>query len=237
LPSWTRSASTSICPCSTLPIPTRTINDFENLLYGEGSNGPVGIYGVLDEQGMQKPEWWLGYFSGTYVYPFIPEACSGQPPPTYPLTATVVNGELRVTGTVGGYSGFGIWLGQCIVDMSSYSGISFRMTGNAGPGPVVFRVFTNSNVEPNACLAGKGACDEATVGACAASAVNLSSVTLPAPATPGVFQIPWSAFTGGLPEPGVDPREVVQMSWDFYWAELTLPYEVDVIIDDVVLFD
>jgi hypothetical protein len=149
---------------------------------------------------MQKPEWWLGYFSGSYVYPTIPEPCSGQPTPMYPLTRTDTNGELRVTGTVGGASGFGIWLGQCIVDMSGYGGISFRIGGKASAfGGLVLRVFTNSNVEPNECLTGKGACDEATVGACAASAVSI-----------------------GLPETP---------------AELTLPYEVDVIIDDVVLFD
>jgi hypothetical protein len=218
--------------CSTVPIPTRTINDFENLLIGESSNGPVGIYGALDEQGAQKPEWWLGYFSGAYVYPTIPEPCSGQPRPMYPLTMNDMNGELRVTGGVHGISGFGIWLGQCVVDMSGYGGISFRMGGNLGTGQIVFSVFTNSNLEPDSCLVGKGACDVATVGACAAS-----SVTLTMPASPGVFRVPWSSFAGGVPESGVDPSEVVQLNWEFYWAAAPVPYQVDVIIDDVVLFD
>ena len=107
------------------------------------------------------------------------------------------------------------------------------MGGTADPfSRVVLRLFTNSNVEPDRCLVGKGACDEATVGACAASAV-----TLGVPAMPEAIRVPWSSFAGGLPESGVDPSEVTQLSLDFYWDELSVPYEVDVIIDDLVLFD
>src|SRR6185436_20405359 len=109
-----------------------TINEYEKLYFPEDDEPPIGILGILDETSMLKPEWWLGYFSGSYHYPMIPETCAAEPLPAYPLTRDETRGELHVTGTVGGPSGFGVWLGPCIIDMSKYGGISFTVGGNAG---------------------------------------------------------------------------------------------------------
>jgi hypothetical protein len=217
--------------CSTVPIPTSTINDFENLLI-DAAMPTTGIYGVNDATGMPKPEWWLGYFSGSFAYPIVPEACTGEPVPAYPLAHTDTDGVLRVTGTVGTYSGFGIWLGQCIVDMSAYSGISFRIGGNAGPGEVEFRVVTNANAPPVECLVGKGECADTATGGCSAAGVPLV-----VPETPEIVSVRFETLIGGSPEYDVNPAEVLQLTWAFAWGDATEPYDVDVTVDDVVLFD
>jgi hypothetical protein len=217
--------------CSTIPIPTNTINDFENLLVPP-ETPTAGIYGVNDAAGMPKPEWWLGYFSGSFAYPIVPEACAGEPVPSHPLASTDTDGVLHVTGTVGTYSGFGIWLGQCIVDMSAYSGIAFRIGGSAGPSGVAFRVHTNANTPPVDCHVGKGACQDAATGGC-----SPASTTFVVPETPEVVSVRFETLIGGSPEYAVNPAEVVQLTWTFPWGDGTLPYDVDVTVDDVVLFD
>jgi hypothetical protein len=217
--------------CATIPIPTPTINDFENLLV-DSTRPASGIYGVNDATGIPKPEWWLGYFSGSFAYPFVPEPCSGEPAPPYPITSTDVSGELRVTGTVGTYSGFGIWLGQCIVDMSAYSGISFRIGGAAGPDAVTFRVHTKANTVPTECLFGRGTCSGASTGSCSPAGFAFA-----VPETPEVVSVRFETLTGGSPAFMVDPAEVVQLTWSFAWGDGVTPYDVDVTLDDVVLFD
>src|SRR6185295_13717734 len=113
--------------------------------------------------------------------------CTGEATPTYPLTRTDATGELHVTGTVGTYSGFGVWLGQCVVDMSAYSGVSFLIGGETGSGMLKFSVHTKSNREPDMCLPGKGTCDVASAGACTPPSVAISI-----PATPTVVMVPWT---------------------------------------------
>ena len=216
--------------CSTTAIPTETINDFDNLLV-EPTTPSWGIYGANDAMGVPKPEWWLGYFSGSFAYPVVPERCSRDPVPEFPITRTDTSGELHVTGTVGTYSGFGVWFGPCVVDMSEYSGIAFRIGGSAGPGGVTFRVHTNTNTAPDSCFAGKGTCLGSSTGAC-----SPSGLALLVPETPEVVRVRFETLIGGSPEYLVDPAEVVQLTWAFPWGDGTLPYEVDVTVDDVVLF-
>jgi hypothetical protein len=133
---------------------------------------------------------------------------------------------------VGTYSGFGIWLGQCIVDMSAYSGISFRIGGTAGPGGISFRVHSSAHTPPNECLIGKGTCEESSTGGCRPAGIDLSL-----PATPEIVAVRFETLLDGLPVNRVDPAEVVQLSWTFAWGDGAIPYDVDVTLDDVVLFE
>jgi len=229
------SAGTNTCKacevtaCGTQTPPSNVINDFSNLLVA-AETPTFGIYGANDDAGMPKPEWWLGYFSGSFAYPGVPDACTGEATPMYTLTRTDVAGELHVTGTVGTYSGFGVWLGQCKIDMSASSGVSFRIGGSTGSGMVKFSVLTNTNLEPVMCLTGKGTCDVTTAGAC-----TPASVSLPIPTTPEVVTVDWAELTGGSPVATVDPAQVMQLQWDFDWADTMTPYEVDVTLDDVTM--
>jgi len=219
--------------CGTDAPPANIINDFENLLI-EPATPTFGIYNAADDMGMPilDPPWWEGYFAGTFAYPAIPEACEGLPDPMYPITRADASGELIVTGTVGTYSGFGIWLGQCMVDMSGSTGISFRIGGQTGSGMLKFSVQTNANQEPVMCLTGKGTCDLASAGACTPPSVMIS-----VPETPAVVTVTWDELTGGSPSASVNTSEVLQLQWDFEWAEMMTPYEVNVTVDDVMMVE
>jgi hypothetical protein len=215
--------------CTTTILPTRVINDFDDLYFPEGTEQPLGLFGVLDAAGMLKPEWWLGYFSGSYVYPTIPEACSGEPTPAYFLVRNESEGVFRVTGTVGGPSGFGVWVGPCIVDMSAGYGVMFQIGGRAGSGALEMTIGTSSTTDPGACQIGKGKC---TTDVCAPPRVRIDITESPAP-----ISLPWVAFSDGSPSPTVDPSEIVQLSWGFEWVDGMNPYAVDVTIDNVMLIE
>jgi hypothetical protein len=228
------SSGTGTCPectptqCTTLTPPTSTLNDFDNLYFAEDTNPPLGIFGILDDTGMMKPEWWLGYFSGSYNYPVVPQACTGEPTPPYPLAHDETGGALHVTGTVGGPSGFGVWFGPCIVDMSGYGGISFTIGGETGrSGTLELTVYTSSNLPPSECQIGRGKCVQ--------DACSPSGVLVPVSALPMVITLPWTAFSGGSPASAVDPAEITQLNWDFAWTSGMTPYDVDVTLDRVML--
>ena len=40
---------------------------------------------------------------------------------------------------------------------------------------------------------------------------------------------------GGSPVATVNSAEVIQLQWDFEWADTMTPYEVDVTLDDVMM--
>jgi hypothetical protein len=212
------------CP-TIMPPDDGIINNFENLFVDTNELPENGIYGANDEDGMVKMEWWLGYFSGAYAYPDASDPCATS---DYLLTRSLAGGELSVSGTVGTYSGFGTWMEQCHIDMSEYSGISFRIGGDAGPtGTVQLRAFTKTNSAEVECRPGRGTCTDATC--------TPSTYTVTVPSTPTVVTVSWSDFTAGAPSAGVDPAEIWQFQWDFDWADGTTPYPVDVTLDDVEL--
>jgi hypothetical protein len=229
------SSGSNTCPpctpvmCTTTILPTQIINDFEKLYFSEDTEQPFGIYGILDESGMQKSEWWLGYFSGSYVYPMIPESCSGELVPAYPLVRNEREGVLRVTGTVAGPSGFGVFLGPCVIDMSAGYGIMFIIGGRAGSGALKMAIGTSSTTSPDACQLGRGKC---ALDNCVPPSVNLDITESPA-----AIALPWGAFSDGSPSPAVDPHEVVLVRWDFEWADGMNPYTVDVTLDNVMLIE
>jgi hypothetical protein len=135
-----------------------------------------------------------------------------------------------VTGTVGTYSGFGTWLEQCHVDMSDFSGISFRIGGDPGPtGTLQLRAFTKTNSPEVECRPERGTCTEATC--------SPATYTVTVPSSPTVVTVTWADFTGGAPSAGVDPSEIWQFQWDFDWADGTTPFPVDVTLDDVMLVE
>jgi hypothetical protein len=214
--------------CPTIAAPADgIINNFENLYVGSNEPPENGIYGANDEDGTLKMEWWLGYFSGAYAYPDASDPCATS---DYLLTRSLAGGELHVTGTVGTYSGFGTWLEQCHVDMSDFSGISFRIGGDPGPtGTLQLRAFTKTNSAEVECRPERGTCTEATC--------SPATYTVTVPSSPAVVTLTWADFTGGAPSAGVDPSEIWQLQWDFDWADGTTPFPVDVTLDDVMLVE
>jgi hypothetical protein len=208
-----------------MPPADGILNNFENLYVDPAELPENGIYGANDETGALKEEWWLGYFSGAYAYPDASDTCTTS---ETPLTRSLAGGELHVTGTVGTYSGLGIWMEQCLIDMSASSGISFRIGGDAGPtGTVQLRALARTNTAAIECRPGRGECADATC--------SPATVAVTVPSTPEVVTVSWDDFTAGMPSAGVDPSEIWQFQLDFDWADGTTPYPVDVTLDDVTL--
>lgn len=215
--------------CTTQTPPSDVLNDFNDLYYP--ADDPMnGIFGIKDDMGTLLPSWWEGYFSGSFAYPAEPDECSSDPPPAHTVTRDVTGGAMHVTGTVSTYAGFGVWFGQCLVDLSGATGISFKLGGDAGSsGKLKFSVATSENSEDDMCLPGRGSCD-ATAGTCAPSAVSID-----VPSSPEVVTVSFSDLTGGSPSMTADATAVVQLQWEFTWADGDASYPVDLTLDDVKL--
>jgi len=219
----------TVSACTTNTPPTDVITDFSNLYFPD--DDPMGgIFGIQDDTGNLLPDWWTGYFAGSFAYPGEPDACSSDPPPSTMVTRDTTGGSMHVTGTVGTYAGFGVWFGQCLVDMSAYSGISFRLGGNAGSsGQLKFTVSTTDDAEIDSCRPGRGTCD-ATAITCAPN-----NVMIDVPASAAVVTVPFSDLMGGTPATPVNAAAVAGLQWEFAWADGDSSYAVDLTLDDVTM--
>ncbi len=178
----------------------------------------------------------------TYVYP-----TSGD----YPVTSDVTDSNWHISGTLGDYTGFGLVFFNCSrLDASAYKGISFTISGSVPQGSqVTMRVATLNNAitsawllehndtevkegDPGRCVptSGTNRYDQPT---CADAAKNI-----PVTAEPTTVEVEWADFTGGKPEPGVTPGDIVRISWFFppptgAGTANPTPYEADIVIDDL----
>jgi hypothetical protein len=153
---------------------------------------------------------------------------------TYPATMTVVmTPALSIKGTVAGYSGFGIWLNQC-VDASSYSGISFTIGGTLGtPATLMLQAKTNTTT-PISPTTKHGACVAANPNNTYADCWDpVAMVTVPGAAA--TVTIKWTDFSGGKPSATVNPKEILGFQWSFNWAggDAGVAYAADVTLDDL----
>jgi hypothetical protein len=184
---------------------------------------------------------------GTYSYP-----ADGM----WPIRSDVSQGHWHLTGDVGTFSGFGIYIGGCnVLDASAYDGVSFTIAGSvAMGGALTLNVATSANdvshvwlntvaMPPPATPAGvnSGRCIPASNqydGSCASP-----SLSVPVTAEPATVTVLWSQLTGGSPAPTVDPTEIVSISWTFPAPPgagdpaAAMPYPVDVVIDDIGFVD
>jgi len=216
-------ACTPVTPTSDL------ITDFSNLDNGI-FRAPTG-------------EWWLEFFGGPYAYPVV-DVCAAEMPPTV-LSQDLGAESQRVTGTVGTWSGFGLWFAPCIVDLSEYSGITFTISGDAGPsGLLLFHVSTASNSVQSSdprnptCSPNVATCvpedPELPGDSCRSGLTVISGVA----AEPRTITVPFSDVIGGLPDDSPDPTEVTGIQFEFDWDPAWTAadeYGVDVVLDDVVL--
>jgi hypothetical protein len=182
--------------------------------------------------GARVPMWWTKFWGGVFVYPNVPSVCADAAVPEYPLSEDTSAGNWHISGTVGNYSGFGIYLEPCMSDLSGYSGISFTIGGNVGAtGTLRFTVDSSDDRPPNTCWPNVGTCDP-DAGAC-----RSASTTFSVPATPGPVSVLWSALGGGTPVSTLNATQVTGFGWAFDCAScLTAPYPVDLTIDDIELF-
>lgn len=193
--------------------------------------GPDGLFVDEDMYSRTASDWWTRFYGGSWVSPKLPGPCDAdQTIPAHALAQDTSQGAWHVTGTVGSdWAGIGLWFGPCKIDMSAYDGISFKISGNAGPaGTLTFSVATSSNSPPDPCRTNVGAC---TAGCASAQ----RSITVSAGVT--TYKLRWSELTGGSPSKQPNATEITGLSWTFapdYIGGDSFP--VDVIIDDVLLF-
>ncbi len=184
---------------------------------------------------------------GTYSYP-------GDG--TWPIGSDVAQGNWHMTGNVGTYSGFGIYIGGCnALDASAYDGISITISGSVAMGnALTMNVAISANevshlwlntvaMPPPATSAGinSGRCipvGNQYDGSCASPAFSV-----PVTAEPATVTVLWSALTGGSPTASVDPSEITGISWSFPAPPgagdpvNAMPYPIDIAIDDISFVD
>ncbi|HWA72473.1 MAG TPA: hypothetical protein VG937_09070, partial [Polyangiaceae bacterium] len=152
-----------------------------------------------------------GWIGGTYVYP-SPD-----------LTNSFTNKDWAVSGKVGTYSGFGIWVGKDTqFDASGFTGIQFDVSGMVGTdAKMKFEVGTGptswSGTTPNgsACFTGM-----ATSAMTQYSDITLATYVFDVSATKKTISIPWSMLVGGKSGGAavtLDPAKIVKLQWEFTW--------------------
>jgi alpha-L-fucosidase len=172
---------------------------------------------------------------GEYVYP-----TSGATP----LTSDVTNSDWHIRGTVGDYSGFGLYFDNCNrIDASKYQGLSFKISGSLGTStPLKLQVGTlNDSIAPawinthNGNSSDPGRCIPTSgTGQYSQEGCATPNKSIPVSDTPTVVNILWGDFTGGSPDVSVaTPAEITFISWTLPWTAGGTPYPVDLVIDDL----
>lgn len=205
----------TLCP---LPA-TALITDFTFAPPDGGTTDTTGVhfgtYGSLS--------------GGEYVYPAA-------------IISDVSQSNWHISGTVGTYSGFGLYFDGCNrVDASKYKGISFKISGSMGGNQLTFGVATlndsiasgwinthgGNSTDPGRCIPASGS------GQYTEQGCSTPTKTIPVTSAEAVVNVMWSDFAGGAPEASVlTPAEITGISWTLPWSGGT-PYPVDIVIDDL----
>ncbi len=209
----------------TIP-PADLISDFTS-----NDAGTVTVFG----------SWSQSIFGGVYIYPATPsptDPCAGAAP-QYPLTSDTSSGSWHITGTVGTYSGGGMWFScntgtssapayadSCTIDATGYTGISLTVSGSGGPisvlvtQPSTMKVETDSAGGPKNC----GTCPADTCG---------KGVSVPVSSTPNTVNLTWAQL--GVTDPSAITAIAFSLPDPYSYATnppVATPYSVDLTIDD-----
>jgi hypothetical protein len=169
----------------------------------------------------------------------------------YPIASDGRNGNLHVSGTIGDYSGFGLYFDNCSkVDASAYKGVKFTIKGNVAMGSTVqFSVGTaadevaaswvnahkaaptDPDETPNfgRCMPVSGRYDNTCLAPSKMIAVTETATTV---------TVLWAELLAGQPDASVNPSELTNMAWAFPapagpGTAAAVTYMADVTIDDL----
>ena len=158
---------------------------------------------------------------GTYQYPAA-------------IAATFTGMNWHMTGTVGDYSGFGLYL-QCKSDVSAFTGIQFDIGGTfaGGDGGTSAAHVTMNIGNPVDELDTAHASMPPTWGTCTAGCAAPTRDVL-IPATSATVTAPWTSFGGGTPVGSLDPTQILYVAFAFPWSGTMTPYTVDITIDNIM---
>jgi hypothetical protein len=169
------------------------------------------------------------------------------------LTGDVSANDWHIMGMITDYSGFNLYFdkvnGCDKVDASAYAGITFTIWGTIGGtgNMITMGMSTLKNAvkaswlisvgdtmttgtEPGLCMPTSGNGRYYHPGCTDSTYTFGVTGTQAAPQTVSVM---WNSFTGGMPEPGVTPSEILSVYWNVTWAMGATPYPVDIHIDNL----
>ena len=172
---------------------------------------------------------------------------------TYLVTSDVTQNNWHISGTLGDYSGFGLFFDNCNrVNASAYRGIQFTISGSVPQGGMItLGMGTLNNViasswlmshgDTTAKVGDPGRCTPPVTAANKFVQTTCADATkaIPVTATPTVQQVLWNQFTGGKPDPlGVTPTDIISFYWFFpppvgAGTPTPMTYPVDIVIDDL----
>jgi hypothetical protein len=216
------STSTASTDGKLCPTPQALITDFT---YTPGSGTTQVHFGNSTTLG-----------GGEYVYGGLTDA---------PLVSDMSNSNWHITGSVGDYSGFGLYFDNCSrIDASAFKGISFKISSTVISDGITFGVDTLDNTITADWInvhggnsTGPGRCTppaDSSLNQYSQSTCANATASIPVTATPTVQQVLWSDFTGGKPNANIEkPGEIIGIHWNFTWNGAGTPYEVDLTLDEL----
>jgi hypothetical protein len=199
-------------------------------------------YAAVDAGGAAAPtEATFGDFKttfsgGTYIYP---DSASALPPA---LTSDITHSNWHISGTVGTYSGFGLYWNACaLLDASAFKGISMIISGNIPANTLYMSVDTAEDEVATAWYVANKItpANAGAFGTCVPisnqydGTCTTPSKVIPVTATPTTVAILWADLTGGKPQASVTPDKLTSISFYFSYSFGTAPYPVDITIDDL----
>jgi hypothetical protein len=171
---------------------------------------------------------------GTYIYP------------NTALTSDMSGGNWHVSGTVGDYSGLGLYIKGCaVIDASAYRGISFTISGTINsPAPNTLTMdisIVADTVATSWYTTYDATVPDPNLGTCVPKSNNQYDGTCGDPqklitisSNPTTVTVLWEELTGGKPAANVDPATITHIGWFFPWTGAgQAPYTVDITMDDL----
>ena len=187
----------------------------------------LGTWGTADGQGLSGG--WLNYGDiGSSENTGTASLINGQVDTTQP------DPSLELAGTVSTYAGFILWMSSCL-DASAYAGVEFDLLGTLPEGvQLQLQLQTNENYPVDEEQM-RGACEFTDLTARWLQCLNPAAVA-DVPSGGGVVTVPWDAFSGGQPDEGANPAELLGFQWQFVCETAGTPCAIDVSIDNLRFF-
>jgi hypothetical protein len=179
------------------------------------------------------------FSGGTYIYP----DSTAVPQPAFALTSDITASNWHISGTVGTYSGFGLYWNACVLlDASAFKGIVMTISGWIPPPNTLYMAVGTAEdtistawYERNSTLPitpTLGRCNPPGSSPYDGSCISPSKA-IPVSPTPTVVRVLWSDLVGGKPLPSVTPSQLTGISFYFNYTSSSAPYPVDIAIDDL----
>jgi hypothetical protein len=159
----------------------------------------------------------LTFGAGSDAWGSFSFAGAGQTPPTATVTAggdglQIMGGFVAPVAAAGNFEGFGLYFSNAsCIDASAYTGIAFDFSGDLGGCNLLlgmsFSADDSSTSDPT-----RGAC-MGTNAQCYGPTADVTASALAAtPASPTI-RVPFSSFSGGMPQSSADPSSIVGVQW------------------------